>query len=107
MVVRLSDPDTFARLHDCSFSRSGCVADDLDGVLPVLKKSAMKILDFLVMPEARDIKNLDDPSTSLIHKKIIEKKPFLKRLYIDFYNEFQRLIPGGTKDKKKIGRAHV
>lgn len=54
----------------------------------------MKILEWLRLPEIRGIENLDDPSVTLLHAKIIEKKYFLKRLYIDFYNEFKKAVSG-------------
>ena len=31
---------------------------------------------------------LDDPRTTLLHKEIIKTKPFLRRLYEEWYNEF-------------------
>lgn len=54
----------------------------------------MKIIDWLRLPETRDIKDLDDPATTLLHAKIIRRKPFLERVYIDFYRQFQKAIPG-------------
>jgi SAM-dependent methyltransferase len=44
----------------------------------------MKLPDFLRIPETRDL-NLDDPETSGRHGEIIRSKPFLRRLYEDFY----------------------
>ncbi len=51
----------------------------------------MSIIDILRLPEAKEIVDLDDPETALIHKKIIKKKKFLRRLYLDFYNSFKKL----------------
>ncbi len=53
----------------------------------------MKIIEWLKMPETRCIKDLDDPATTLLHAEIIQKKPFLKKLYIDFYKQFRRAVP--------------
>jgi len=53
----------------------------------------MKIIEWLRLPETRGIKDLDSPSTTILHGKIIQKKVFLKKLYIDFYNVFKRSIP--------------
>ncbi|HUW20906.1 MAG TPA: class I SAM-dependent methyltransferase [Sedimentisphaerales bacterium] len=53
----------------------------------------MKIMEWLRQPETREIKNLDAPAATLLHARIIQKKPFLKRLYIDFYEEFARAVP--------------
>ena len=52
----------------------------------------MKIIDWLKLPETRGIKDLDDPATTLLHAKIIRRKPFLERVYIDFYGQFQKAI---------------
>lgn len=52
----------------------------------------MKIDDIFRMPEIKKIKDLDDPSTSDVHRGIIKKKYFLKRVYVDFYEEFKKLI---------------
>ena len=48
----------------------------------------MRLLERLKLPEARDIDNLDAPSVTLLHADIIRKKPFLRRIYIDFYRQF-------------------
>ena len=52
----------------------------------------MKIIDWLKLPETRCIKDLDDPATTLLHSDIVRKKPFLRRLYIDFYKQFEEAI---------------
>lgn len=52
----------------------------------------MKIIERLRLPERKSIQDLDDPQTTLLHAEIIRKKPFLKRLYVDFYNQFKRTI---------------
>ncbi|UCG47714.1 MAG: methyltransferase domain-containing protein [Phycisphaerales bacterium] len=52
----------------------------------------MKIIDWLRLPETKKISNLDDPATTLLHARIIQKKPFLKRVYIDFYRQFVKAI---------------
>ena len=53
----------------------------------------MGALDFLHLPEAKAIKNLDLPESTILHRAIIQKKPFLKNLYLDFYAAFHELIP--------------
>jgi SAM-dependent methyltransferase len=53
----------------------------------------MKIIELLRMPETRCITDLDDPATTLLHSRILQKKPFFKKLYIDFYREFRRAVP--------------
>ncbi len=54
----------------------------------------MKITDLFRQPETRCVEDLDDPATTLLHAGIIQKKPFLKKLYIDFYRQFERAVPG-------------
>jgi SAM-dependent methyltransferase len=58
----------------------------------------MKVIEWLKLPEARDIKDLDAPSATLVHRGIIQKKPFLKRLYVDFYKQFQEAMPDYEKE---------
>lgn len=53
----------------------------------------MKLIEWLKLPQTRCIKDLDDPATTLLHAEIIQKKPFLKKLYIDFYKQFRKAIP--------------
>jgi len=59
----------------------------------------MKLIELLKLPEAKEINNLDDPSTTLLHGEIIQKKVFLKKLYIDFYNQFKN---GVTETEGKV-----
>ncbi len=53
----------------------------------------MGLLDFLKLPESKNIQNLDAPETTLLHRRIIQSKPFLKNLYLDFYMSFSREVP--------------
>jgi SAM-dependent methyltransferase len=52
----------------------------------------MKLAEWLKLPEIRDIKNLDDPATTLLHSKILRRKTFLKKLYADFYRQFGEAV---------------
>ncbi len=53
----------------------------------------VKIIGRLKLPETKYIQDLDDPATTLLHAKIVQNKPFLKKLYTDFYRQFQsRLV---------------
>jgi SAM-dependent methyltransferase len=65
----------------------------------------VKITEWLKLPQAKNIRNLDDVSTTLLHAKIIQDKPFLKKLYLDFYNTFKKSIPqnGGNKLLVELG----
>jgi len=59
----------------------------------------MKLLEWLKLPETKTVHDLDNPSAALLHAKIIRKKRFLKRLYIDFYNEFRKFVSDNIEDK--------
>jgi SAM-dependent methyltransferase len=59
----------------------------------------MSIIEWLKLPETRCIKDLDDPATTLLHAEIVQKKKFLRKLYIDFYKEFGKVI---TEPEKKV-----
>ena len=50
------------------------------------------ILKFLKLPELRDIEDLNDPSVTLLHARIIYKKRFLRELYEEFYGEYQKIM---------------
>lgn len=58
----------------------------------------MKITEWLKLPEAKNIRNLDDVETTLLHAKIIQDKPFLRKLYADFYNIFKESIPESSRN---------
>jgi SAM-dependent methyltransferase len=67
--------------------------------LDILSRSIkiMKFFEWLKQPEAKCIKDLDDPATTLLHAEIIRKKQFLKKLYIDFYKQLEKTIPDSEK----------
>ena len=48
----------------------------------------------LSLPEVREVVNLDDPRTTLAHREIILRKPFLKSLYADWYAEIKKRLTG-------------
>lgn len=52
----------------------------------------MKIIQWLKLPEARGIEDLDDPAVTLLYREIIQRKGFLKKVYIDFYKEFLKAV---------------
>ena len=64
----------------------------------------MRFKDLLKLGELKSIEDLNSPLTAEIHKAIIQKKPFLKKLYLDFYNEFKKSITDLPKgDLVEIG----
>jgi len=52
----------------------------------------MKILDWLKLPEAKEVGDLDDPKATLLHARIIQKKTFLKNLYCEHYSIFRKVM---------------
>jgi SAM-dependent methyltransferase len=52
----------------------------------------MKIVEWLRLPGTRAIRDLDDPATTLLHAEIVQKKPFLKQLYLDWYRRLIRSV---------------
>ena len=59
----------------------------------------MPLVDLLRIPALRGV-DLDDPATTLLHRRIIQSKPFLKRLYLEFYSHLGREVP--DPDVKRI-----
>jgi SAM-dependent methyltransferase len=58
----------------------------------------MKIIQWLKLPELRRAENLDSSFLTILHKGIIERKRFIKRLYADWYAVFKKnadKFPGG------------
>jgi len=45
------------------------------------------------MPQARGIKDLDDPAATMLHAEIIRQKVFLRKLYTDFYRQLITAVP--------------
>ena len=61
----------------------------------------MKFPNWLKLPETRNIKDLDDPAVTLLHRDILRKKGFLRKLYTDFYRQF------GTAVRQPAGKVLV
>jgi SAM-dependent methyltransferase len=57
----------------------------------------MSLFDWLKMPESRCAEGLDDRIVTLVHAEILRRKPFLKRLYTDFYQELKSAVPNSGK----------
>ena len=57
----------------------------------------MILIDWLKEPQTRNIGDLDDPATTVLHAEIVQKKAFLRRLYVDFYLELRRNVPDYKK----------
>ena len=62
------------------------------------KYSQMKFLDLIKLEEANQITTFDTSSV-ILHKNIIQKKGFLKKLYYDFYNELKKALKDVPKGK--------
>lgn len=52
----------------------------------------MNMVERFKLPETKCIKDFDDPATTLLHAEIIQKKLFLRKLYIDFYKQLEKVV---------------
>ncbi|MCA9403205.1 MAG: methyltransferase domain-containing protein [Candidatus Omnitrophica bacterium] len=65
---------------------------------------------FLALPKASQLsENLDDVSTTLVHRRILQRKPFLRQSYSEFYRTMRaRLEPDpDAKTVLEIGSGAV
>ncbi|MCD4779305.1 MAG: class I SAM-dependent methyltransferase [Candidatus Omnitrophica bacterium] len=51
-----------------------------------------KLMDALRLPELEGVDDLDDASTTELHREIILKKGFLKKIYVDLYQQYNDVI---------------
>jgi len=63
------------------------------------KGDFVKIIEWIKLPEVKNINDLDAHSTTALHSKIIQKKPYLRKLYVEYYNQFKKSISGDIKAK--------
>ncbi len=52
----------------------------------------MKFFDWLKCPQNRFTEGLDDRQVTIEHARILQEKPFLKKLYADFYKELKNAV---------------
>ncbi len=52
----------------------------------------MSIIEWLRLPETKNITDLDDPATTILHGQIIQRKPLLRKLYVDFYHIWAKTV---------------
>ncbi len=62
----------------------------------------MDMLNFLKHPLTRNI-DIDDPRTTHLRKQIIQQKPFLRRIYKDWYTWIAANIPSGDGSILELG----
>jgi SAM-dependent methyltransferase len=62
----------------------------------------MKILQYLKLPEAHQIDDLDGQAATLLHARILQRKGFLKKLYTDFYTILKTAVQADAREKKII-----
>ncbi len=62
----------------------------------------MAIPSFLQLPYMKKVKDLDDPETTIIRSKVIQKKVFIRKLYTDFYTTFKNSLFDLPKSAKLI-----
>ena len=60
------------------------------------------MIGFLKLKNIEDY-GLDDPRRTLAHKQIILDKPFLKRLYVEWYNNIKKQLPANAKKVVELG----
>lgn len=58
-----------------------------------------KLKEWLQLPEMKDAPFEDERSLTLLYSKIIRQKPFLKKLYTDFYEEMRKSAGAGLEGK--------
>jgi SAM-dependent methyltransferase len=51
-----------------------------------------EIFQMLKIPESKKIHNLDDPDNIYVLRKIIQRKPFLRNIYLSFYQIFLNIL---------------
>jgi SAM-dependent methyltransferase len=56
----------------------------------------------LAHPSTRNI-NLDDPSTATVHRELIQSKPFLRRIYDEWYSLLKSDLPVGPGEVLELG----
>ncbi len=61
------------------------------------------MLEMLKLKQVKNIKNLDDPQTTILHSQIIKEKVFLRNLYIDFYKTFKEAVGSGASKMVELG----
>ena len=59
-------------------------------------------VNWLKLPQINDVQNLDAQSTTLLHAKIIQAKPFLRNLYLDLYDVIKKAIPTETSNNRVL-----
>lgn len=62
----------------------------------------MNIFRHLQLPYMNKVKDLDDPKTTIIRRRIIEEKVFLRNLYTDFYTIFKNSLTGIPKNRRLV-----
>jgi SAM-dependent methyltransferase len=60
------------------------------------------ILRLLSHPLTRG-RDLDSPETTALRRRIVDSKPFLKRLYLDWYSDLAEQIPPGSEPILELG----
>jgi SAM-dependent methyltransferase len=64
--------------------------------------SKSSLLNFLTLPEASQLNDLDDASTTVQHKNILNRKPFLQKIYREYYEQMKAAIGGDFSAKQVV-----
>jgi SAM-dependent methyltransferase len=74
----------------------------VDGSGPATTSPIGGLKRWLAHPLTRDVA-LDEPLSTARHRAIIEAKPFLKRLYAEWYERICALVPQGDQPMLEVG----
>ena len=59
------------------------------------------LFSWLKLPEKKQTTDLDDPAVTLLHGEIIQQKPLLRNIYVDFYKRLKNAV-GDTESKTVV-----
>ncbi len=62
----------------------------------------LSFLKFLALPQADQLTDLDDASTTVLHRDILNRKPFLRRIYQDYYEQMQAAFPNNPDGRNVL-----
>lgn len=61
-----------------------------------------KVVKLFELPGVKEVDDLDDPATTLLHARIIRQKPLLRKLYQEFYHSFKNSLPSDYQKKNLV-----
>lgn len=61
-----------------------------------------KLREQLLLPEVKDLNDLDTPDATSLHARIIAEKYYLKKIYLDWYKRVKKSLPLDLSEKVLI-----